>query len=52
MKSIGGARNVPENRDQEIGLNGSVKSEVGALGVPTIYRGCFERCCSNKNTPP
>jgi len=26
--------------------------EVDALGVITISRGCFERCCSNKKTPP
>jgi len=26
--------------------------EVDALGVITICRGCFERCCSNKKTPP
>jgi len=26
--------------------------EVGALGVITISRGCFERCGSNKKTPP
>jgi len=26
------------------------KSEVDALGVITISRGCFERCCSNKKT--
>ena len=31
-----------------------VESEVDALGVITISRGCFERCCSksNKKTPP
>jgi len=23
-----------------------------ALSVVTIYRGCFERCCSNKKIPP
>ena len=28
-----------------------IKCEVGALGVTTISRGCFERCCSNKKTP-
>jgi len=28
------------------------KSEVDALGVITISRGCFERVCSNKETPP
>ena len=28
------------------------KCEVDALGVITISRGCFERCCSNKKTPP
>jgi len=28
------------------------KREVDALGVITISRGCFERCCSNKKTPP
>jgi len=30
------------------------KSKVDALGVITISRGCFERCCSNSNkkTPP
>ena len=27
-------------------------SEVDALGVRTISRGCFERCCSNKKTAP
>ena len=27
-----------------------MKSEVDELGVMTISRGCFERCCSN--TPP
>ena len=27
-------------------------SEVDALGVMTISHGCFERCCSNKKTPP
>jgi len=26
------------------------KSEVDALGVIIISRGCFERCCSNKKT--
>ena len=29
-----------------------MKREVDALGVITISRGCFERCCSNKKTPP
>jgi len=49
---------MPQKRDQGIGLNGSVKNgivavfiEVGALGVITISRGCFERCYSNKNAP-
>ena len=28
------------------------KFEVAALGVITISRGYFERCCSNKKTPP
>ena len=28
------------------------KSEVDALGVITISRWCFERCCSNNKTPP
>ena len=28
------------------------KSEVDALGVITISRKCFERCCSNKKIPP
>ena len=28
------------------------KIEVDALGVITISRGCFERCGSNKKTPP
>jgi len=28
------------------------KSEVDALGVITISRGCFERCCSNKKNSP
>jgi len=30
----------------------TAKREVDALGVITISRGCFERCCSNKKTPP
>ena len=29
-----------------------IKFEVDALGVITISRGCFERCGSNKKTPP
>jgi len=33
------------------GLN-KKKSEVDALSVNTTSRGCFERCCSNKKTPP
>ena len=37
--------NVPRRRSP-------VKSEVDALGVITISRGCFERCCSNKKTLP
>jgi len=28
------------------------RCEVDALGVITISRGCFERCCSNKKAPP
>ena len=28
------------------------QNEVDALGVITISRGCFERCCSKKTTPP
>jgi len=32
--------------------NESNKFEVDALGVITISRGCFERCGSNKKTPP
>jgi len=28
------------------------KIEVDALGVITISRGCFERCGSDKKTPP
>jgi len=35
-----------------MGRAGLSKSEVDALGVITISRGCFERCCSNKKTPP
>jgi len=31
---------------------GLLNSEVDALSVITISRGCFERCCSNKRTPP
>ena len=31
---------------------GIVYSEVDALGVITISRGCFERCCSNTKTLP
>jgi len=30
----------------------STDVEVDALGVITISRGCFERCGSNKKTPP
>jgi len=30
----------------------STQREVDAVGVITISRGCFERCCSNKTTPP
>jgi len=30
----------------------TLKFEVDALGVITISRGCFERCGSNKKTPP
>jgi len=33
-------------------LSSIIKCEVDALGVITISRGCFERCCSNKKTPP
>ena len=29
-----------------------IKFEVDALGVIIISRGCFERCGSNKKTPP
>jgi len=32
--------------------NPRVKLEVDALGVMTISHGCFERCGSNKKTPP
>ena len=35
-----------------IGTRGWTKSEVAAVSVITISRGCFERCCSNKKTPP
>jgi len=28
------------------------KIEVDALGIITISHGCFERCGSNKKTPP
>jgi len=31
---------------------GAGKIEVDALGVITISHGCFERCDSNKKTPP
>ena len=30
----------------------STEVKVDALGVTTISRGCFERCCNNKKTPP
>jgi len=33
-------------------LETQVERGVDALGVITISRGCFERCCSNKKTPP
>ena len=29
----------------------STNREVDVLGVITISRGCFERCCGNKKTP-
>jgi len=31
-------------------LSSKAESEVDALGVITISRGCFERCCSNSNS--
>jgi len=45
-------RRVPSARDGSPKMQRNKKSEVGALGVITISRGCFERCCSNKITPP
>ena len=33
-----------------VALDFRLKSEVDALGVITISRGCFERCCRNKKT--
>jgi len=35
-----------------LGTDVKEKREVDALGVITSSRGCFERCCSNKKTPP
>jgi len=35
-----------------VSLDTRTKLEVDALGVLTISRGCYERCCSNTNTPP
>jgi len=46
---------LPLNREtqQQVVLLGlTLKIEVDALGVVTISRGCFERCGSNKKTPP
>jgi len=34
------------------GVAWPLKIEVDALGFITISRGCFERCGSNKKTPP
>jgi len=41
-----------EKLSHEIAGTCGKKSELDALGVLNISRGCFERCCSNKKTPP
>jgi len=35
-----------------IDMHIAMQIEVDAVGVITISRGCFERCGSNKKTPP
>jgi len=42
---------IPERVEAVVRVGGA-KIEVDALGVITISRGCFERCGSNKKTPP
>ena len=45
--------NIHIQRRCQVRTMGSyVKFEVDALGGLTISRGCFERCYSNKKTPP
>jgi len=46
-----GAKYIATEIGHDISQN-QATSEVDALGIITISRGCFERCCSNKKTPP
>jgi len=48
----GGAPNLDKKPGVWISTTISTSIEVGALGVITISRGYFERCGSNKKTPP
>ena len=41
-----------ESRASHLVQNKGRKVEVDALGVIAISRGCVERCCSNRKTPP
>jgi len=41
-----------QNREHNVCTENETKSKVDALGGITISCGCFERCCSNKKTPP
>jgi len=47
---------VAVHRGQQVELGQQLEPEqeieVDALRVKIISRGCFERCCSNKKTPP
>ena len=44
----GQLRNIPEGRG---GVRELIRNCYNALGVRTISRGCFERCCCNKKPP-
>jgi len=51
-RAAGCGLNWHYGQSQRIRVNPMMKIEVDALGVTTISRGCFERCGSNKKTPP
>jgi len=46
------ARRATQRHPPPAAAKTHTKSEVDALGFITISCGCFERCCSNKKTPP